>query len=43
MGGGLALRGEEGVLDREFGYYRSKLDAETAKYKPWWSAMATGG
>ena len=43
MGGGLALQGEEGALNREFGYYRSKLDAETEKYRPWWQALSTGG
>jgi len=43
IGGGLALRGEEGVLGRELEYYRSKLGAETAKYAPWWQGMASGG
>lgn len=43
MGGGLALQGEEGVLNRELEYYRSKLGAETAKYIPWWQGMASGG
>lgn len=41
-GAGIALQGEEGALNRQFGYYRSKLDAETTQWQPWWQGMAQG-
>lgn len=41
-GGGLALRGEEGALDRMMRYYEARLGAETQEWQPWWSGMATG-
>lgn len=40
--GGLALTGEEGAQQRMLEYYRSKLGAETAEWKPWWQGMAGG-
>lgn len=41
-GGGLALRGEEGALDRMMRYYEARLGAETAEYQPWWAGIASG-
>jgi len=42
-GGGLALTGEEGAMDRMMQYYGGRQTAEQRQWQPWWSGMAGGG
>lgn len=39
-GAGLALQGEESIMDRMMQYYQSQLGAETSAYQPWWQMQA---
>ncbi len=43
MGGGaLALRGEEGALDRQMRYYESQQTAEQREWQPYWQTQYGG-
>ena len=43
MGGAqIALSGEEGALNRMMEYYKTKLEAETREWTPWWAGISGG-